>query len=876
MIKKYVEKIAAIIQKNQLSGAIVGAVSCILILLFSLTQIYEIFELKLYDLRFKLKPSMPVWEYLTFVDIDENSINEIGLYPWPRTILAKGLDVMDRVGAAQVNFDILFPDESPNQLDNDDLKKLEAKSREGARISGKELQSLVKNNDALLAKSIQSISRVILTYEFRRKELTLDIAERQQTKEFLAARKRFLDLASVPIPAGREKEMKSLYNPTITGISYPIPPLMMAARSFGFSDRDTDVDGGFRKIRLVNAFEGRIFFNLALSMLMDICRVKPGNVDIVPGSKIVLRNAFNPVTQEIRDLTIPIDDKGMMYVNWTESRQRDYKRENAFNTIPFNTLFLYEKWADDIHKFFDEAGATGGSVTLAILNDTIGEATKRYHKAATPEERKKEWKVIADARKKIFAIKKGYRKLYAENIRQMEKEAAAKNDPALKKEVKIMKDDLVAMDQVIRVEALQDNVIITGLTATGTIDIGITPLNPEYPRVGIYHNTINTILQHRYITRTGHAVNWIIIVLIALAMGILVQRMTARKSLILIGCAFFGITIVIIMLFIIGEIWIEQMGISLAILVPSLTLTSIKLMSEESQKRFIKSAFSYYLSPTVIDEIIKDPDSLELGGEEREITIFFSDVKSFSTISEKLTPKELVVRLNEYLTEMTDIILKYNGTVDKYIGDAIMAFYGAPTLMPDHAVKACIAAIDMKKRLRELQEKWRGMKIEPIFARMGIHSGKATVGNMGSRTRMDYTAMGDAVNLASRLEGANKSFETSAMISGSTYEAAKDRIEARMLGKIRVVGKTEAVPIYELLGLKGALPDYMYGMLEKYNEGRGFFVKRDWKQAINSFKQAARLLPDDGPSRIYIEKCEEYMKAPPAKRWDGVFVLKQK
>ena len=183
-------------------------------------------------------------------------------------------------------------------------------------------------------------------------------------------------------------------------------------------------------------------------------------------------------------------------------------------------------------------------------------------------------------------------------------------------------------------------------------------------------------------------------------------------------------------------------------------------MKEESQKRFIKNAFSFYLSPTVIDEIIKDPESLELGGEDREITIFFSDIKGFSTISEKLTPQELVKRLNEYLTEMTDIILKYNGTVDKYIGDAIMAFYGAPVLMPDHAAKACLAAVDMKKRLRELQETWRKAGMEPIFARMGIHSGKATVGNMGSRTRMDYTAMGDAVNLASRLEGANKSFDT--------------------------------------------------------------------------------------------------------------------
>jgi adenylate cyclase len=371
-------------------------------------------------------------------------------------------------------------------------------------------------------------------------------------------------------------------------------------------------------------------------------------------------------------------------------------------------------------------------------------------------------------------------------------------------------------------------------------------------------------------------VNLVLMLIIALFIGYVIQRLDAKRSLITMLVTLIVLNVVVMGLFALLNIWMQQLGILLAMFLPSLAIVAIKFMQEENQKRFIKSAFSYYLSPTVIDEIIKDPDSLELGGEDREITIFFSDIKAFSTLSEKLTPQELVKRLNEYLTEMSDIILKYNGTVDKYIGDAIMAFYGAPLLMPDHAAKGCLAAIEMKKRLRELQEKWRKEGAEPIFARMGIHSGKATVGNMGSRTRMDYTVMGDAVNLASRLEGANKSFDTSVMISGFTYEAAREKIEARQLGKIRVVGKSQSVPIYELLGMKGSLPDYMYEMLEKYNAGRAAFVKRDWKQAISMFRQAIKVLPDDGPSRIYVEKCEEYMKTPPPRGWDGVFQLKSK
>jgi adenylate cyclase len=321
---------------------------------------------------------------------------------------------------------------------------------------------------------------------------------------------------------------------------------------------------------------------------------------------------------------------------------------------------------------------------------------------------------------------------------------------------------------------------------------------------------------------------------------------------------------------------VEQLGSNLSLLIPALSIISIKLINEENQKKFIKGAFSRYIAPDVINQILEHPESLELGGENRPITIFFSDVAGFSTLSEKLNPPELVALLNEYLSEMTDIIISHSGTIDKYEGDAIMAFYGAPQSYPDHEIKACMAAIDMKKRLREMQEHWRNIGQHELFVRMGMNTGDAVVGNMGSRMRMDYTAMGDSVNLASRLEGANKFYSTTAMISELTYNAAKDHIESRKLDTIKVKGKTEPIIIYELLSRKGELPQKIYDMIDIYNQGIEFFASRHWKKAHKAFEDSLKIIPDDGPSKTYIKRCEDFMKKPPSQKWDGVFSLTSK
>lgn len=296
-------------------------------------------------------------------------------------------------------------------------------------------------------------------------------------------------------------------------------------------------------------------------------------------------------------------------------------------------------------------------------------------------------------------------------------------------------------------------------------------------------------------------------------------------------------------------------------------------IQERKQKSYIKNAFGQYLSPAVIDIIVEDPSKLSLGGERRDMTAFFSDIQGFSTISESLTPDELVKLLNEYLTDMCDIISSYNGTVDKFEGDAIIAFWGAPLTQPEHAKLCCHATIDMQKRMVEMREQLLKEGRPKLLVRMGVNSGPMVVGNMGSQSRMDYTMMGDAVNLAARLEGANKFYKNFSMISEFTYEKASDHIDVRELDTIRVVGKNEPITVYDLLDKKNQVSGKLAELVERYNKGLELYKKRDYKSAILAFQQALKVNPLDGPSLTYLERCQEYLKTPPQEEWDGVYTL---
>ena len=299
-------------------------------------------------------------------------------------------------------------------------------------------------------------------------------------------------------------------------------------------------------------------------------------------------------------------------------------------------------------------------------------------------------------------------------------------------------------------------------------------------------------------------------------------------------------------------------------------------ISEMGQKAMIREMFGQYLSPKVVENLVDDPRKIQLGGEEREMTAFFSDIQGFSSISERLTPTELVQLLNDYLTDMCDIILGAEGTVDKFEGDSIMAFWGAPTRQADHAKRACFAAIEMNDRLIELRVRALQKGVTPLVVRMGVNTGTMVVGNMGSKQRMNYTVMGDAVNLASRLEGANKAYGSGMMISESTYRSCEADIDVRELDRITVVGKSEPVTVYQLLNRKNLTTGVDADLVDQFSKGLELYKAGDFRRAKSEFSACLDIFADDGPALAYISRCQAYTDNPPDADWDGVYRLTEK
>ncbi|MBL4823936.1 MAG: adenylate/guanylate cyclase domain-containing protein [SAR324 cluster bacterium] len=422
-------------------------------------------------------------------------------------------------------------------------------------------------------------------------------------------------------------------------------------------------------------------------------------------------------------------------------------------------------------------------------------------------------------------------------------------------------------------EMIRGKIVLVGDTSEVSHDIFTSPIGEIYG-IEFLADTITTLMNNAPIrpASSGSEMLVLLILFICFVVVALIPKYENALFLLIIA-AYTGFGVFTYVYY--GVAY--SMSYSLiACVLSTVTINLYLFMMERKQKGFIKGAFSQYLSPTVIDQIVANPSMLELGGERRELTPFFSDIQGFSTISEGLTPEELVQLLNEYLTAMCDIISSYHGTIDKFEGDAIIAFWGAPLDLPDHATVACYATIEMQKRSVEMRKTLREQNRPLLYTRMGLNSGPVVVGNMGSAERMDYTMMGDVVNLAARLEGANKFYKTFSMISGSTYELVKDDVDSRQLDIIRVVGKNEPVPVHELLERKNQTSSEMSGVVEQYLKALKLYQDRNFADAVKEFEKVLSIDPEDGPSQTYVKRCGMFLESPPEKDWDGVFTFTEK
>lgn len=344
--------------------------------------------------------------------------------------------------------------------------------------------------------------------------------------------------------------------------------------------------------------------------------------------------------------------------------------------------------------------------------------------------------------------------------------------------------------------------LIAAYSATGiATDEKKSPYGATF---GIEHhaNAINTILNQDFLHKLTDFQNIIIMLVIAVFLGFIVPKLSIVISLVVTSLFIISYTVVSYLLFDMSSI---VTALSTPLIQTALTysmLVTYRVVNEQQEKKYIRQTFSKFVSKSVVDELLKDPSKVKLGGDKKILTVLFSDIRGFTSISEKLTPEALVEHLNIYLQGMTDIVIKTDGTLDKYIGDAIMAFWGAPIEMDDHPLKACKAALEMMEALKVMNHRWEKEGKPVLDIGIGINSGDMVVGNMGSSSRMDYTLMGDNVNLGSRLEGTNKFYGTHIIISEFTYQYVKDDVIVRELDLIRVKGKALPVKIYELIDIK--------------------------------------------------------------------------
>jgi adenylate cyclase len=353
-------------------------------------------------------------------------------------------------------------------------------------------------------------------------------------------------------------------------------------------------------------------------------------------------------------------------------------------------------------------------------------------------------------------------------------------------------------------EQYSDTIFLVAMYyATGRGASKDTHLSPYGEMSGIEHHAhaINTILNQSFMASTPEGLNLFLFLLVALFIGFVQPKVKTGLAFVFIFVFVIAYTSISLALFSKFNLIIPLPSIIIEQLMIFVAIIGFKILTEEENVKYIRNTFSKFVSKDVVDELLRHPEKIALGGAKREITIFFSDIRGFTTLSEALSPEELVKLLNEYLSTMTEIIIECKGTIDKYMGDAIMAFWGAPVDLEDHAYYACVASLIQMARLTELQASWKQRNLPSIDIGIGLNTGSAVVGNMGSSQRMDYTCMGDTINLGSRLEGSNKTYGTNIIISEYTYERVKERVYARELDLVQVKGKTHPVRIYELIGL---------------------------------------------------------------------------
>ena len=944
-----------------------------LVAVLSFLDLYDNFEHTLLDMRFKSRGMMETRPDIATADIDVRALQTEGKWdPWSRE---KHIPLVNLAAEHRMDafiFDVYFIEESERKLE---YKVLNSVS--DSVLSMENVKELFPDPDNDLAKASQRAGNIIFAQSFKPQPKKKEPVK--QRSDVMERRLKLLEERNLFRTVDRDM-YSSLFD--FYDIETVVDTLIKSSAGVYFFQSDPDPDGLQRKYPLIGIYEDRIFPSASLAIALKHYGVSFDSVEIVPGHHLSF-DIPEPDEHGREKISIPINDKGQMQVNWAGNWQDKETGEFDLVHYPYNVLkefqeseysnYILAEFKKLVNLSFDGNAKAAYKPALGFIDapkkDILGSvkqvmmmgATEKWiqeNPTGTAAEFKrlpphifneiKDNNSIADAfldssrteaptldeliineklnydlgladydfttykqhisdlneaiknsddeNRKILTKTRDVARLTERNFQIISNLANSgmidEQRPLTffpntkKKRLFIGSEEKNTVHNVVPFEFVGKK-LYYGLTATGTSDLNPMPFDPRYPMVGLHANALNTILDNKIIHEVPKIQVTLIIGIIGLLLAFGVPALSAAMGGLATAVIIGGYAWLSFWLFTNQQVWLDMVGPLSTLLIGYLGITVYNYIQEEKNKNFLKESFGTYVSPELIDQMYESGEEPSLGGEEGYHTAFFTDIQSFSAFSEKLTASELVALLNQYLTDMTDVLLENNGTLDKYIGDAIVAFYGAPIDVDDHEYWACKTAIEMQDKLAVLRDGWvaEGDRwpeiVHNMQNRIGISSGQMVTGNMGSEARMNYTMMGDNVNTAARLESSAKQYGIYIQIADSTYQSVKDKVVVRDLDNVVVMGKNEPVKVWELISEVGQEPEQYKKILPAYHEALDLYKNQEWSKAIEAFKASDALEDMFGgrktnPSRIYIPRCEHYLENPPGDDWDGVWTLTSK
>lgn len=916
----------------------ITAFAClVLLIVLSLSKAGSVFELGLYDVLLDIKPEIEQRPEILLVDIDDYAIEQIGAFPWTRDIIADALIRLREVGGSKIVFDIEYLTSGQSGVNRDYVKTefpaeyqsvhneiveylgsfseaiarssipLEAVPEYGSEmtlyidqrmndLSGSITGNIFRDNDEYFARAIRFFGNTYLTINYERINTNKEALELEKWAREHLLRMNVEDPSGLILRENLERLQDSEYD---KGIAPAIKILISQARGAGFPNVIIDEDGVRRRIELLAEYEGAYVAQLVFSPILDI--LQPEKI-VRKGQSLLLVNALNPDALDSGSRTtirIPLDEKGRLLINWLKRVYTDsvHPQEGSFRHMSVYALYLADEMEEqliDNLKRISEISVKNAQGYLSYY-DAVNWLLASYGdlsiwKESLLDGSRTDYDGYFTARNDFFTnygefLEGGFdTELYdtfADYSQRTGDGRYLEYSENIKKNWEIYRENYTQYQSQFGKlkETCDKSFCIIGWSGLGTSDLGVNPFKKSYPNVGTHANIYNTIMSREFINPLPQWVSWLAAFVFCLISALAFRRIKSLKGRIAYGGASVVVVFALIAaLFVFSGMYLQVTVPLFSVLLTFIVITILKFVFSEQEKNFLRKAFTTYLSSDVVDEIVNDPSRLKLGGQEKMITALFTDIKSFSTLSEKVTPEHLVHILNKYLTKMSDLVLEQKGTIDKYIGDAIVAFFGAPIDLPDHASRACLAAVRMKQAEKLLNEEMlaNNETPSPIYTRIGVNTGPMVVGNMGTENKMNYTIMGNDVNLAARLEGVNKSYGTWILVSESTWNATNGMFLGRKLDRVRVVGINTPVQLYNILAVRSEADEKMVALVAMFDKAIDAYRERRIEDALGLFAKCREIDSDDAASGIFHERVKNLLMEGVPENWSDVINMTSK